>query len=58
MSGHIMRFNPQAKTYVRQGQDGRFAPKIIGTTSRAELQVNVYPAPNQTKTVLTNRQGQ
>lgn len=53
-----MRFNPQTKTYVRQGQDDRFEPRVIGVTSRAERQVNIYPALNQTKTVLTNRQGQ
>ena len=32
MSGHVMRYNPQSKAYVRQGSDGRFAPKVMGQT--------------------------
>lgn len=57
MSGHIMRLNPSTRTYVRQGTDGRFEPKVMSQTPRPQPTIQKYPAPPETAPkVLTQQQ--
>jgi len=56
MSGHIMRLNPSTRTYVRQGADGRFAPKVMGQNMKAQPIIQKYPAlPDSPLKVLSQR---
>ena len=55
MSG-IMRYNPQSQTYVRQGPDGKFAPKVLGRSSGKgqPTQVQTHPAGRQSPPKVFN----
>lgn len=32
MSGRVLRYNPQSRTFVQQGADGKFAPKVLSSS--------------------------
>lgn len=36
MSGQLLRYNPQNRTYVKQGQDGKFQPKVLTNSYRTQ----------------------
>lgn len=45
MSGHIMRLNPSTRTYVLQGADGKFAPKVMVQSPKPQPVIQKHPAP-------------
>ncbi|WP_157076374.1 hypothetical protein [Alicyclobacillus kakegawensis] len=47
MSGHISRYNPQSRTFVRQGQGGQWQPKVL--TQRPAARTTLATAPKPSK---------
>ena len=45
----ILRYSPQSKTYTPQGQDGKWAPKVISgnTQQKAPTGPVTYPTGHQ-----------
>jgi hypothetical protein len=55
MSGHVLRYNPQSKAYVRQGFDGKFAPKVMGQSPGQPAQVQKLPSHQFPPKVISSK---
>lgn len=55
MSGHVMRLNPSTRSYVRQGADGKFAPKVLSQTPKQPVTLEMHPANSQGVRVLSQK---